>query len=319
MRTARLLTVSRHILRTPPCQPCMPPGNHARPPATMHAPRQAHMPPDNHTCPPATMHTPQQPHMPPGNHACPSATMHAPLQPRMPPGNYTCPRQTCMTPASMHTPPPGNHACHPSNHAHAPATMHTPQQPRIPPWQPCIPPATMHAPQQPHMPPGNHACPPSNHTHPPGNHTLLPPQPCMPPWQPCTPPWQPCMPPWQPRMPPLWTEWQTGVKILPCPKLRLRAVITRKIFLKMYNRTVCKRIEEISSNWKKIFESSLQLVLLIKCGIIKKYILYNNSTSSLPAGRVTFPTAPFEPCMTVPFNSGTITTGCANFFLRLTS
>ena len=24
--------------------------------------------------------------------------------------------------------------------------------------------------------------------------------------------------------PPLWTEWQTGVKILPCPKLRLRAV-----------------------------------------------------------------------------------------------
>ena len=24
--------------------------------------------------------------------------------------------------------------------------------------------------------------------------------------------------------PSLWTEWQTGVKILPCPKLRLRAV-----------------------------------------------------------------------------------------------
>ena len=24
---------------------------------------------------------------------------------------------------------------------------------------------------------------------------------------------------------PLWTEWQTGAKILPCPKLRLRAVI----------------------------------------------------------------------------------------------
>ena len=24
--------------------------------------------------------------------------------------------------------------------------------------------------------------------------------------------------------PPLWTEWQTGVKLLPCPKLRLRAV-----------------------------------------------------------------------------------------------
>ena len=28
---------------------------------------------------------------------------------------------------------------------------------------------------------------------------------------------------------PRWTEWQTGVKILPCPKLRLRAVITFQI------------------------------------------------------------------------------------------
>ena len=28
-----------------------------------------------------------------------------------------------------------------------------------------------------------------------------------------------------PRYSPLWTEWQTGAKILPCPKLRLRAVI----------------------------------------------------------------------------------------------
>ena len=28
--------------------------------------------------------------------------------------------------------------------------------------------------------------------------------------------------------PPLWTEWQTGVKILPCPKLRLRAVTNCK-------------------------------------------------------------------------------------------
>ena len=33
-------------------------------------------------------------------------------------------------------------------------------------------------------------------------------------------------PPDQPP-PPLWTEWQTGVKILPCPKLRLRAVKIR--------------------------------------------------------------------------------------------
>ena len=30
--------------------------------------------------------------------------------------------------------------------------------------------------------------------------------------------------------PPPWTEWQTGAKILPCPKLRLRAVITPKSF-----------------------------------------------------------------------------------------
>ena len=31
-----------------------------------------------------------------------------------------------------------------------------------------------------------------------------------------------------PRYSPLWTEWQTGAKIVPCPKLRLRAV---KIFV----------------------------------------------------------------------------------------
>ena len=30
---------------------------------------------------------------------------------------------------------------------------------------------------------------------------------------------------------PLWTEWQTGVKILPCPKLRLRAVNRRMRWL----------------------------------------------------------------------------------------
>ena len=48
------------------------------------------------------------------------------------------------------------------------------------------PPTTMHAPRQPRMPPSNHASPPAT-----------------------TPP---------------RTEWQTGVKILPCPKLRLRAV-----------------------------------------------------------------------------------------------
>ena len=30
------------------------------------------------------------------------------------------------------------------------------------------------------------------------------------------------------RPPPLWTEWQTGAKILPCPKLRLREVTKNK-------------------------------------------------------------------------------------------
>ena len=34
-------------------------------------------------------------------------------------------------------------------------------------------------------------------------------------------------PPWEQAPLPPWTEWQTGAKILPCPKLRLRAVIMR--------------------------------------------------------------------------------------------
>ena len=41
-----------------------------------------------------------------------------------------------------------------------------------------------------------------------------------------TPSWEQTPP--RSRSPLLWTEWQTGVKILPCPKLRLRAV---KIFI----------------------------------------------------------------------------------------
>ena len=35
---------------------------------------------------------------------------------------------------------------------------------------------------------------------------------------------QEALPPPGTRHTPLWTEWQTGVKILPCPKVRLRAV-----------------------------------------------------------------------------------------------
>ena len=107
------------------------------------------------------------------------------------------------------------------SHARPPgATMHTPQE------QPHTPPrATMHAPlgATMHAPGSNHTCPPrSNHACPPGVTTHAPQEQ----W-PTPPREQPCMPPQeQPCMPPLWTEWQTGVKILPCPKLRLRAVKT---------------------------------------------------------------------------------------------
>ena len=99
------------------------PCNHAHPPTT-HALLQPCMPPCNHACPPATTHAPLQPHMPPlqprmplatthaHNHACPPATMHTPQQPCTPP------QQPHMPPATMHTPPP--------------ATIHTP-------WQPCTP------------------------------------------------------------------------------------------------------------------------------------------------------------------------------------
>ena len=53
----------------------------------------------------------------------------------------------------------------------------------------------------------------------------MPPWPCMPPGMHTPPP--PCTPPSHPTghaCPLLWTEWQTGVKILPYPKLRLLAV-----------------------------------------------------------------------------------------------
>ena len=91
IRTARSLTVSHHILHTPPQQPRMPPDMHAPHPATMHAPWQPCIP-GNHAHPLATMHapwqpcTPQQPHAP-SNHAHPPATTHAPL-------------------STMHAPPP---------------------------------------------------------------------------------------------------------------------------------------------------------------------------------------------------------------------
>ena len=97
MRTTRSLTVSH-------CALCMPPSNHAHPPATMHAPC-------NHACPLQTTHTP-------GNHACSPATTHAPQQPHMPPTIMHTPCQPCMPLQQPHM-PPGNHAC--------------PQQPCMPP------------------------------------------------------------------------------------------------------------------------------------------------------------------------------------------
>ena len=45
--------------------------------------------------------------------------------------------------------------------------------------------------------------------------------------------------------PPLWTEWHTSVKILPCPKLRLRAVMTLKLL-----RTIgCMQITIMFKRW----------------------------------------------------------------------
>ena len=134
----------------------------------------------------------------------------------------------------------------PCNHAHPLATM---------------PPATMHTPHSHACSPCNHACPPTmqapyNHAHPTCNYThpcnhACPPQPCMP----CTttyapppnhvPPYQPCMPlatthPPQPHTPspppgnhapPCGQNcWHTLLKILPCPKLRLRAVLNNGSF-----------------------------------------------------------------------------------------
>ena len=117
--------------------------------------------------------------------------------------SHACPpEQPCMPPT-----PQSNHACPPgSNNA-------------CPPWeQPCTPPWSNHAcpPEQPCTPPrSNHICPtpPRATTHPPGATTHAPPGSN-----------HACPPGATTYAPPLWTEWQTGVKILRCPKLRLRAV-----------------------------------------------------------------------------------------------
>ena len=93
MRTARSLTISRHVL-------CMPP-------ATMHGPRNHACPPQlctppYHACPPQPCMPPLS-CMPPCNHACPP--YHAC------PHNHTCP----LPPPTTHAPPPATHACPPVN------------------------------------------------------------------------------------------------------------------------------------------------------------------------------------------------------------
>ena len=133
-----------------------------------------------------------------------------------PPPRHACPLP--CTPAPCCTSP--YHACPlpsmPPCHAHPPAThtptMHVPL-PHMPPHynacpMPCTPPA-MHTPPAMYTP--CHTCPPTMHVPPTTMHAPLP------------------------RTLPLWTEWQTGVKILPCPKLRLQAVNITQILQQFFS------------------------------------------------------------------------------------
>ena len=64
--------------------------------------------------------------------------------------------------------------------------------------------------------------------------------------------------------PPLWTEWQTGVKILPCPKLRLRAV-TREINWSFWQRSdyFWHRKPHLTS-WRHLFRQTFCRDVLLK-------------------------------------------------------
>ena len=217
MRTARSLIVSPYLVVS-----------HTPPRATTHAP-----PESNHACPPgATMHAPPGPtmHAPQSNHAHPpGATTHPPTA-------------TTHAPQSNHTPLPLGQPCMPPR-----ATMHTPlEQPRTPPQQPRMPPrATTHP-----SPWGNHACPPCGQTDTCKNnlrklrlrvvtrqHSIRMRNARLPTVQGgaqlCTPPATHVPSPAAIAPPPLWTEWQTGVKTLPCPKLHLW-VASRKYSSRMH-------------------------------------------------------------------------------------
>ena len=64
-------------------------------------------------------------------------------------------------------------------------------------------------------------------------------------------------PPWTET--PLWTEWQTGVKALPCPRLRLRAVTRRTGPAAILNVTIrgfsrgCYNIQSLKTFWEKLW------------------------------------------------------------------
>ena len=62
---------------------------------------------------------------------------------------------------------------------------------------------------------------------------------------------------YMPRHSPLWTEWQTGVKILPCPKLRLRAVKISKNKWKSSkkNRQISKKFFAFAFAWSEYCNS----------------------------------------------------------------
>ena len=115
-----------------------------------------------------------------------------------------------------------------------------------------MPPTNIHTPLPPHTPPCHHTCPPPSrkppttmhaptttthaphhHTHPPATtHTTLPP--CMPPLPPCTSPYG-------------QNSWDTLLKTLPCPKLRLRVV---KIGSDSCFKLVCKNVfEALVKHW----------------------------------------------------------------------
>ena len=79
--------------------------------------------------------------------------------------------------------------------------------------------------------------------------------------------------------PPLWTEWQTGAKILPCLKLRLRAV--KISFFIVYEFIKVKRV----NNWKLQCHSQgypLAVNIYVLWTHLKKYCLWHSKWRFLP-------------------------------------